>query len=763
MPVALHRDLSTRLDAALLLSLGLLVGCSSDDGDTTASATDVVVGTDTGGTTDTSSADVLADTGPPDVSKPDVSKPDVSKPDAGEPDVVTPDVVTPDVVTPDVVTPDTVEPDVSQPDTGPPPGVCEDYLATKRPYFGDLHVHTSFSFDSYGVGNTMNDPAAAYRFAKGEEVGLPPFAEDGTSSRTLKIGRPLDFTAVTDHSEYIGEVTICNEEGTNGYNSPTCVELRDFRDFEEDVLGGDVVFAGWGANIAADDPMRIDLCGVPGVNCEAATQEAWSRIQGMTEAANDPCTFTALHAYEWTATVSLAMNHRNVIYRSDTVPDKPLSFFEVQNWHDLALGLRSQCDALGEDCDVIAIPHNPNYSEGAVFLPTDREGNALTAATAKLRQEMEVAVEIVQTKQESECRNGFTAYPGAEDEFCNFEKVFPRTPFCAAGETACASGETPDDTDCVICTKECGPDEVAGCEAPRDYVRNTLKLGMEVKAATGVNPYRLGFVGGTDTHAGTPGAVQEQTFEGHHGATDDELDEHLAVPASGGFLALSVDANPGGLAAVWAEENTRAAIFDGLRNRESYATSGTRISLRFFGGWSYGAGLCDATDFAEQAYAGGVPMGGELGPRGPMAGAPTFAIQAMRDAGDATFPGVPLQRAHIIKVWLAADGTPMEKVYDVTPNPDYTATVDTDTCVVSAPMRDTICTVWEDPDFDPALDATYYTRVLEVPTCRWHRYKCMTAGIDCTAEPENGCCDPAIPKSVQERAWSSPIWYAPAD
>jgi hypothetical protein len=290
-----------------------------------------------------------------------------------------------------------------------------------------------------------------------------------------------------------------------------------------------------------------------------------------------------------------------------------------------------------------------------------------------------------------------------------------------------------------------------------------LKRGLVQEARLGVNPFKFGIIASTDTHLGTPGAVDESgDYPGHGGAGKPPGDE---LPK--GFPD-DLDFNPGGLAVVWAEENSRGSLFDAMKRKETYGTSGPRILVRFFGGWSYPTNLCDQPDFDAQGYALGVPMGGNL----PAAGeatdaemAPVFAISAQRDPGTARRPGAPLQRVQIIKGWLE-DGQLRERVYEVAGDPDNGASVATDTCTMSGEGFDTLCGVWRDPDFDGAQRAFYYARVVENPVCRWSQQLCIANRVRCEdpASVPDGlepCCDSAHRPVIQERAWTSPIWYRP--
>jgi hypothetical protein len=277
-----------------------------------------------------------------------------------------------------------------------------------------------------------------------------------------------------------------------------------------------------------------------------------------------------------------------------------------------------------------------------------------------------------------------------------------------------------------------------------------LLEGLKEEARLGVNPYRLGIIASTDTHNATPGAVAEDRFEGHHGKEDDDRQKR-AAPGK-------IIHNPGGLVAVWAEENSRDAIFDALERRETFGTSGPRIIVRFFGGWDYPEALCEDPTFVEKGYQQGVPMGGDLPPRPQGSTAPRFALLAMREADLDHRAGTPLQRMQIIKGWLNQDGEPIHKIFEVAGDPNNGANVDLDTCETVGGGFDTLCTVWIDPEFNPDQRAFYYARVVENPTCRWSTYDCIRPPLE---ERPDSCSDPDIDKVIQERAWTSPIWYRP--
>ncbi len=296
---------------------------------------------------------------------------------------------------------------------------------------------------------------------------------------------------------------------------------------------------------------------------------------------------------------------------------------------------------------------------------------------------------------------------------------------------------------------------------PRQFVRHILREGLVQEEKLGVNPFKFGIVASTDTHLGASGAVEEDVaYKGHGGAGNPARDE---IPPG---LPDAWDLNPGGLAVVWAEENSREAIFSALRRKEVYGTSGPRHVVRFFGGFDHPEDLCESPDLAARGYAGGVPMGGDL-PRAPANGSPRFVLSALRDPGTDARPGTKLQRLQIVKGWLDADGETHERVYDVAGEPESPASVDLETCEPRGPGADALCAVWTDPDFDPAERAVWYARVIENPTCRWTTRVCNAGRVRCDdpsslREGFEPCCDANVPKTVQERSWTSPIWFSPA-
>jgi hypothetical protein len=596
---------------------------------------------------------------------------------------------------------------------------CPDRDPRRRPWFGDLHVHTVYSLDA-STQDTRNRPADAYRFARGERLGIQPYDADGAPLRSAQLARPLDFAAVTDHAELLGEWNICNHADLPGHDSLVC---RIYRRWPR--------AAFFWMNFTANRAERAGFCGEDGSVCLDAARGPWRDIRDAARDANAPCEFTTFVGYEWTGAAGYGNNlHRNVIFRSDAVPELPVSFVDAQTPETLWSRLRSECLDSGNGCDVVVIPHNSNLSGGRMFRTEDDAGRPIDAEAARERSAFEPLVEVMQHKGEMECMTGLDS----ADELCTFENLSMHN---FGGRYVPLLAEPP---------------------LPRQFVRNVLKEGLSQEARLGANPFRFGLIASTDTHLGTPGLVAEDaSYPGHGGAGTPVGSD---IPSG---LPDAVDFNPGGLAVLWAEQNTREALFAAMRRREAYGTSGPRMVVRLFGGYGFDPSLCGAPDLASVGYARGVPMGAELPPPADRV-APGFAVSALRDPGTAAAPGAPLERIQIVKAW--SDGTVAhERVFDVARAPGA-ASVDERTCAPSGAGADALCGVWSDPDFDPALHALYYARVLEVPTCRWSWKLCRARGVDCS-EPESvradleACCEPELPRTIQERAWTSPIWYRP--
>ena len=591
---------------------------------------------------------------------------------------------------------------------------CATVDPDKRPFYGDLHVHAAFSFDARNY-DTVLEPDQVWGFAKGQPVALPPLGEDGMGTRVVQLDRPLDFAALTEHGEFLGEIALCTTPGSAGYDSERCEAYHG---------GGDNAAFDFGLQLSAPDPARwTDLCGEDGSLCRQAARTRWQRMQAAAEAAydtTDQCSFTAFVGYEYTNTADVSNLHRNVVFRDARVPDLPVTHFEAPTPEALWGGLRDACHEGVEGCDVLVLPHNSNLSNGKLFPEDGGVDPALRAA-------YEPVVEVFQHKGDSECRNGF---PGVgPDPECDFEKLRP------PGDDICAPGEV-----------GAGGMRLWGCSHQNDFVRNVLKSGMALRRETGIDPYRLGFIGSTDTHNGTPGLVADVAFPGHVGLVDDTPEKRLG---DGNITHDAFLNTPGGLAAVWAPQNTRHAIFDAIRSRETFATSGPRIPVRLFGG-DLPADWCAREDRIARGYDKGVPMGGVLegGRR-----APRLAVEAWADPGTERVPGNGLERLQIIKVEVTDSGA-KETVIDVIG--ERVEDPSAQTCAPVAAGVDHLCATWQDPDYDADADVAYYARVLEVPTCRWSTLQCNA--LD---ERPPRCDDSHVPEVGRQRAWSSPIWVLP--
>lgn len=614
---------------------------------------------------------------------------------------------------------------------------CADYSPTRNPYFGDLHVHTKYSADSVLIRN-RNDPRDAYDFAKGGTVGLTPYDAMDVPTRSATIDRPLDFTAVTDHSEGFGEAVICLDPGYPGYDDVVCSDLRDtFDNIYQPAPAPPQAFVNFFLPLTGENPTRFaGVCG-PGPGYDDCATEAGVVWQDTLDAAEenydrtDACEFTTFPAYEWSANTGGNNLHRNVIFRNAEVPALPISYYEEWTAEGLWSQLQAQCLDEPGNCDVLAIPHNSNIARDMMFARTMTDGNPITAEYAATRSQFEPLVEVFQNKGSAECRDGVS---GTADELCGFENLSRQILLGTSNWNQTFSYKA--------------------------FTRGGLREGLYLENRTGVNPYNFGFIGGTDTHNGTPGLVSERDYgaAGHMGIADSTSEFILSEIGFPGQL----EQNGGGVSVVWAEENSRDAIFAALRRRETYATSGTRPIVRVFGG-RVAENLCDSVDFVEEGYASGVPMGGDMGPDlGKFA--PRIAVLAQKDPGTMAVPGTQLQRIQIIKGWVDSEGGTQEVVYDVAGDADSTATVDPSTCTTSGPGFDTLCTVWQDPKFDATQNAFYYARVVENPVCRWSQRLCNELGVTCsgtTSTPAgyNGCCNPNVEDIIQERAIASPIWY----
>lgn len=628
---------------------------------------------------------------------------------------------------------------------------CKNADPLRQPFFGDTHVHTAYSFDARAQ-DTRGTPQDAYRFAKGEPLHIQPYDENGVGQRVVQIDRPLDFTAVTDHAEFLGEVAICNTRGMDGYWHPACILHRAFPSLNVALFGQKTLI----------DRERWGFCdGETGENayCFEVADTQWQKIRQAAAEAYDEsaeCSFTSFIGYEWTASATSGINlHRNVIFKNHLVPATAKSWVETPSAVDLWDYLEQDCVNAIPGCDALTIPHNSNISGGLMFESPLLESDvvpdeALTAELAARRARWEPLVEITQHKGESECDSRLDIWAG--EEYCGEEKFIydsfggkptgfaENVPMWAAPLIGLPVPETKN-------------------PAEANFVRYALKRGLEQQATLGVNSLKYGITAATDTHIAAPGLTAEKDHPGHGGA---------GKAAGEGVEGLPDDLEngPGGLTVLWAEENTRESLFAAMRRKEAYATSGTRPILRFFGGFDLSEDLCEAPDMVARSYASGVPMGGDLpSPKAPQQSpeqAPRFLVSAIKDAGTPSAAGTPLQRLQIIKGWYR-DGQLHEKTIDVAGG-DTGASVNLNTCERVGSGHNRLCSVWQDPDFNAKDNAFYYARVLENPSCRWSQFACNAAGVDC-ADPDSVpeafalCCSAQHQPTVQERAWSSPIWY----
>ena len=575
----------------------------------------------------------------------------------------------------------------------------------RRALFGDLHIHTMYSHDAF-MGNVRTTPDQAYLFAKGEPIPHP-------SGETIRIsGAPLDFLAVTDHAYFLGVHAFLIEPGSLTYGHPDTDRI-----LPPDGLSTSEYFAFLRT-------LRTFLPDSTASRPEVIAA-AWTRIVDAADRHDDPGAFTALIGYEYTPSPGTRHLHRNVIFR-DRAPERPFSMRDSPDPADLWAWLDEQRAAGFEG---MAIPHNMNQSDGLAFMETTWQGAPIDAEFAEMRMRNEPVAEITQLKGTSETHPSLSP----NDEWADFEIVrYYLDRVNNANPVSVFKGS---------------------------YLRDALKTGLRFEERIGVNPYQLGVVAASDTHVSAGSFEEDRHFSGRRNTPQARGSAYGPDQDSweGFWTPREATHGTGGLAAVWADENSRAAIYDAMRRRESFGTSGPRIRVRLFGGFGLDEALSDAADPIATAYRHGVPMGGLL----PEAdGAPSFLIRAMRDPASGW-----LQRAQVVKGWLA-DGVAQERVFDVacsdglTPDPqthrcgDNGARVNLADCSITRDRGATqLETVWTDPDFDAAERAFYYVRVLENPSCRWSTWDALRLGI-----PPN----PDLPATIQERAWSSSIWYSPA-
>ena len=570
-------------------------------------------------------------------------------------------------------------------------------------FFGEQHLHTQDSPDAFSMG-TRNSVDDAYNFAKGEPI------IKSTTGETIQKRTPYDWCAVTDHAYLMGMLPLSLDDSNPLYQTEVASLIRSGNPEDMDKAFG-IMMQSAGAG------------GAPaGFDNPALQQSAWARQKQITNRHYEPGKFTTLIAFEWTSIPYGQNLHRNVFFRDADGPGMTFSTVDSDKAEDLWTYLEVQ-RAMGHEC--FAIPHNANVSNSLMFPPVTTNGVPINAGWAARRARNEVATEIIQTKGQSDTHPALSP----NDEFADFEI------FDALLGTGGQIGKV-----------------------DHSYVRRAFIDGVGFQEMLGENPFKFGVVAGADSH-NAASVNEEFNYSGVHGVTDDTPQRRLSgvVPTAG--EAAMYFGSPGATG-VWADENTREGIFDGIKRKETFGTSGPLIRLRFFGRWDYPANLSDDPDFARKAYQGGVPMGGDLPAMPENAEAPTFAVTALKDPQSGN-----LDRIQIIKGWYEG-GYGWEKIYNVAVSdgrvedpttgrvPPVGNTVDPKTATYTNDIGDSqLSAVWTDPDFDPSLHAVYYVRVIEIPTPRWTTFDAVSLGIPV---PDD------LPVSIQERAWSSPIWYTPS-
>jgi hypothetical protein len=587
-----------------------------------------------------------------------------------------------------------------------------DQTFPNRVFWGDTHLHTSYSTDAGMVGNRIG-PDEAYELAKGREV-------TSSSGQRVRLARPLDFLVVSDHSENLGLAPMI------ATSDP--ILLRT----EVGKLWHDMVKAGKGFEAFADWVRRGSADGKDPINSPEMMRSAWEVIVKAAERHNDPGRFTAFIGYEWTSTPGGNNLHRNVIFRDGAERASqvvPFSGYDSDDPEMLWQWMQKYEDKTGGH--LLAIPHNGNLSNGRMFAVETRAGTPFTRTYAETRARREPLYEITQPKGTGEAHPALSP----DDEFADFE-IWDKSNLGGSEAT------TPS-------------------MLPGSYARAALKAGLSQAERLGANPFKFGLLGSTDSHTGLSTA-DESNFFGKTPSTEpsEHRWEHVAIPAMKPELVTRGWAlGASGLAAVWARENTREALFDAMERREVYGTTGTRMVVRLFAGWDFGPQEVVRPDFAAEGYRRGVPMGGDL--RAALAGkSPTFLIRAMRDPD-----GANLDRIQVVKGWLDAKGETHERIYDVAVSDGRRidadgrcrvpvgSTVDVPAATyantIGAPV---LSAFWKDPAFDPKERAFYYVRVIEIPTPRWTAFDARFYQITMPKE---------VPMTLQERAYTSPVWYTP--
>jgi hypothetical protein len=582
----------------------------------------------------------------------------------------------------------------------------------RNAYFGEEHIHTSWSVDAWLMGNRLTGPDDAYKYAQGQTIKHP-------LGYDIKIETPMDFMGVTDHSEYVGLTKEANTPGSPVSKLPEAqpLILKD-PNSQEDIQNAFNYLVGMLARPPIKEFMSPEVAA-----------PIWAKNVQIANENNHPGKFTAFCSYEYTSQANNINLHRNIFFR-DCAKVPPMPYSALDSWHpeDLWKWMDEQRKVGNE---LLAISHNANLSSGWMYpVDLDSFGRPIDAAWASSRDRNERLVEIKQIKGQSETHPLLSP----NDEFASYELL---SALLGLGPSI---GKI---------------DSIQG-----SYARQAYKDGITMQDVRGYNPYKFGMAGGSDSHnTGSP--YRQENFYGGHAQIDGSVDHRMAGVMAFGTLDVRLE-NPGGLTGVWAEENTRASLWDAMYRKETFGVSGPHIKVRFFGGWDYKADILKAKDWVHQSYTNGVPMGADLPaiPQGGKGTAPTFVIWAVKDPTSGN-----LDRIQVIKGWTK-NGQSFEKIFDVAwsgsdrkPDkwtgrvPAIKSTVDLEKATYTNDVGSTeLSTVWSDPTFDPSLHAFYYARVLEIPTPRWTLIQAVKAGLP---PPD------MVPLTGQERAWSSPIWYTP--
>jgi hypothetical protein len=582
-------------------------------------------------------------------------------------------------------------------------------------FFGDTHHHSSFSFDSGMFGNTLG-PEDSLRFARGERVT----ASNGMKAKLI---RPLDFLVVSDHAAYLGFTDLIKAA------DPRLMATKGGREMVEGYRAG-----GEEAWLFVVSMMKDFDIGKPRFEDPKINRSVWERVVDIASEYNTPGSFTAFNGYEWTSAPTGNNLHRVVIFRDG--PDRvkqilPFSAFDSVDPEQLWEFLDDYEKKTGGQ--VLAIPHNPNISNGLMFAETMSDGKPLTREYAEKRALWEPLMEATQAKGDSESH----PFLSTEDEFADFETW----DFGNAGSPT-------------------SPKKSSMLQF--EYARSALKWGLKHEQKLGVNPFKFGMVGGTDNHVSLS-TTREENYFGKLPSLlpgPERTKEAMVMKADGSPAVSSWQTSASGLTGVWAHENTRESLFDAMARKEVYATTGTRISVRVFAGWDFQPQEVERPDFARQGYARGVPMGSDLTEAPAGGGAPTFMIRAMRD-----LDGANLDRVQVIKGWTDSKGEMQERIYDVAVSDGRKigsngrclqkvgSTVNIKKATYTNSIGDTLLMGhWQDPAFDPKERSFYYVRVIEIPTPRWTAYDAARFNIKMPDE---------ITMTIQDRAYTSPIWYTP--